>query len=277
MTQRPEHSGPPDLYYNDKEARKYTANNHIIDVQVQMSERAVELLALPDEQISVVLDIGCGSGLSGEAISESGHHWIGIDISESMLEVAQEREVEGDLLLGDIGQGLPFGSGVFDGAISISAIQWLCTASSKAQHPPKRLFRFFTSLYAALARGSRAVFQFYPENSAQIELITQQAMKAGFTGGLVVDFPNSTKAKKMYLVLFVGGSQPLPQALGVCDKSEQNQISFAERRNRAKMIRGKPPKKSKDWILDKKERARRQGKNVRPDTKYSGRKRNTHF
>jgi len=30
----------------------------------------------------------------------------------------------------------------------------------------------------------------------QLELITQQAMRAGFTGGLVVDFPNSTKAKK---------------------------------------------------------------------------------
>ena len=45
-------------------------------------------------------------------------------------------------------------------------------------------------------RGAKAVFQFYPENPAQMELITQQAMKAGFTGGVVVDYPNSTKAKK---------------------------------------------------------------------------------
>jgi len=30
----------------------------------------------------------------------------------------------------------------------------------------------------------------------QVELITMQAMKAGFTGGLVVDYPNSTRAKK---------------------------------------------------------------------------------
>jgi len=29
-----------------------------------------------------------------------------------------------------------------------------------------------------------------------MELITQQAMRAGFTGGVVVDYPNSTKAKK---------------------------------------------------------------------------------
>ena len=29
-----------------------------------------------------------------------------------------------------------------------------------------------------------------------MELITHQAMRAGFTGGVVVDYPNSTKAKK---------------------------------------------------------------------------------
>lgn len=30
----------------------------------------------------------------------------------------------------------------------------------------------------------------------QLELITQQAMKAGFSGGLVIDYPHSSKAKK---------------------------------------------------------------------------------
>lgn len=40
------------------------------------------------------------------------------------------------------------------------------------------------------------MFQLYPETPDQLELLTTQAMKAGFTGGVVVDFPNSTKAKK---------------------------------------------------------------------------------
>jgi hypothetical protein len=52
----------------------------------------------------------------------------GMDISPSMLDVAVEREVEGDLCLGDLGQGLPIRAGTFDGAISISAVQWLCNA-----------------------------------------------------------------------------------------------------------------------------------------------------
>lgn len=28
---------------------------------------------------------GCGSGLSGETLTEQGHQWLGLDISESML------------------------------------------------------------------------------------------------------------------------------------------------------------------------------------------------
>lgn len=39
-------------------------------------------------------------------------------------------------------------------------------------------------------------------------------MKAGFYGGVVIDFPNSAKAKKFFLVLMTGGAAPLPQALG---------------------------------------------------------------
>lgn len=49
--------------------------------------------------------------------------------------------------------------GVFDGAISISAVQWLCNADRSSHDPRKRLKRFFETLYASLARGARAVLQ----------------------------------------------------------------------------------------------------------------------
>ncbi len=165
-----------------------------------------------------------------------------------MLEVAGERGLDGDTCLSDLGQGLPVRGGCFDGAISISAVQWLCNADSAAADPLKRLRRFFDSLcasvcckafghvswcpaaitcalsdlvhhtcqsaaaegalpphrYGSLVRGARAVLQMYPENAKQAELLTSAAMRAGFSGGLVVDFPNSTKAKKYFLVLMVG-------------------------------------------------------------------------
>jgi 18S rRNA (guanine1575-N7)-methyltransferase len=50
-----------------------------------MSERAVELLCLPENQPCHIIDLGCGSGLSGETLTEQGHTWTGVDISSAML------------------------------------------------------------------------------------------------------------------------------------------------------------------------------------------------
>ncbi|XP_033226956.1 probable 18S rRNA (guanine-N(7))-methyltransferase isoform X2 [Belonocnema kinseyi] len=247
----------------------------MIGIQVQMCERAVELLLLPEDEPCFLLDIGCGSGLSGSVLEDQGHVWVGIDISSAMLNVALEREVEGDLVLTDMGQGMPFRAGSFDGAVSISALQWLCNADKTSHNPVKRLYKFFSTLFASLSRTARAVFQFYPENSNQIELVTTQATKAGFYGGVVIDFPNSTKAKKFFLVLMTGGAVPLPKALGTGEDS--NQVNYSSKREHMKKARGKPIKKSRNWILEKKERRQRQGREVRANTKYTGRYRGDRF
>lgn len=50
-----------------------------------MAYRALELLNLPEDEPAYILDIGCGSGLSGEILEEEGHIWVGMDIAPSML------------------------------------------------------------------------------------------------------------------------------------------------------------------------------------------------
>eukprot|EP00658_Telonema_sp_P-2_P016187 TRINITY_DN16270_c0_g1_i3.p1 TRINITY_DN16270_c0_g1~~TRINITY_DN16270_c0_g1_i3.p1 ORF type:complete len:170 (+),score=38.52 TRINITY_DN16270_c0_g1_i3:198-707(+) len=140
---RPEHIAPPELFYSGNEARKYSTSSRIRNIQGQMTERAIELLNFPDESSRFILDIGCGSGLSGQGLSEAGHHWVGFDISTAMLEIAIENEVEGDVFLHDAGQGFRFRPGTFDGAISISAIQWLCNAETSNANPYRRLMAFF--------------------------------------------------------------------------------------------------------------------------------------
>ena len=195
---RPEGSQAPDMFYDADEAFKYNASSRMNNIQREITERAIEMLALPEGKRCYLLDIGCGSGLSGEVLDESNHYWVGCDISTDMLALASEKEFEtGDVLASDIGQGLPFRPATFDGVISISAIQWLCYSDSSEQDPKLRLNRFFSSLYSILKRSAKAVLQFYPESPEQAVLIAQAATRVGFAGGVVVDYPNSSKRKKV--------------------------------------------------------------------------------
>lgn len=270
---RPEDTLPPDLFYNDSESRKYTTSSRIQNVQVEMTNRALELLSLPSP--SLVLDIGCGSGLSGEILSsvpasDGGPHiWVGMDISASMLDIALQRDVEGDLLLADIGQGVPFRPGTFDAAISISAVQWLCNAESSDTSPQGRLTRFFNGLYASLRRGGKAVCQFYPKNEAQRNMVSAAAIKAGFGAGLLEDGAG-TKNAKVYLVLSVGGGaiEGVVEGMDGVDVVERGGSNHERKRTDNMATKG-----SKQWILRKKEQMERKGKVVKNSSKFSGRRR----
>ena len=256
-------------------------------IQTEMTERALSLLHL--DSPSLILDVGCGSGLSGTVITSSttgpaatmggggAHMWVGMDISVSMLGVALERDVEGDLLLSDAGQGVPFRPGTFDAAISISAVQWLCNAESSDTSPEGRLGRFFAGLYASLRRGGRAVCQFYPRNAAQRSMVCQAAIKAGFGAGLLVDQEGS-KAEKVYLVLNVGGGriEGAVEGLDGVEVEERGEKNM-KTKNKRGVVRDKDRKGSKSWILQKKEKMEKRGKIVKRDSKFTGRKRRVQF
>lgn len=237
-----------------------------------MTHRALELLQL--DKPSLIIDLGCGSGLSGEILSsispaEGGPHvWVGMDISPSMLDIALQTDTEGDLLLSDIGQGVPFRPGSFDAAISISAIQWLCNAESSEVSPSGRLSRFFNGLYASLRRGGRAVCQFYPKNDVQRNMITSAAIKAGFGAGILEDDPG-TKSLKHYLILTVGGGEAKGDITSVIKNMPDVDVHDGRRRSD---LAGKTAERkgSKAWIVRKKEQMERRGKVVKASTKYTG-------
>jgi 18S rRNA (guanine1575-N7)-methyltransferase len=276
MAFRPEHTGPAENFYDEKESAKYHSSSRIVRIQTELAQRCIELLNLPEGKQGLVLDIGCGSGLSGEVLQEAGHAWVGTDVSPKMLEIANDKEeANGDVMLHDMGMGMPFRPGCFDGAISVSAVQWLSYSNDASHTPRKRLHAFFSTLYSCLKRGARAVLQLYPESPEQMEMISGAAMKCGFGGGLVVDFPNSAKAKKCYLCLFAGQDVTtdthIPAALG----TEAAGVDVAKRKQLQKQRR-RPEKasvKSRGWVKAKKDRQRKQGKDVRPDSKYTARRR----
>lgn len=70
---RPEHSAPPELFYDGAEAEKYTTSSRVMEIQEKLTMRALELLALEDDGTpKMILDVGCGSGLSGQVLTEQG-------------------------------------------------------------------------------------------------------------------------------------------------------------------------------------------------------------
>ena len=311
---RPELTGHASIFYNEKEARKYNSSSRMINVQREITLRAIELLLLPQDQTSLILDVGCGSGLSGQVLEQQGHVWVGCDVSRDMLQVAkermdgtyqfakddddsdddsddsnqqrrQQRPSTGGLMHHDMGTGLPFRPATFDACISISALQWLCYSNSASQNPKRRLVRFFSSLYSILKKSARAVLQFYPETAEQAVLISECATAVGFGGGIVVDYPNSAKAKKHYLVLSCDRTtrKQLPQGLTGDDEVQSHvQVSSKQQQQhqkgkKGKLIRKKKGMKTKEWIINKKESQRKKGKSVRPDSKYTARRRPTKF
>jgi hypothetical protein len=95
----------------------------------------------------------------------------------------------------------------------VKLLSRLCYADSSSQDPRLRLNRFFSTLYSVMKKSARAVLQFYPENESQALLIAQSASRVGFAGGVVIDYPNSSKAKKYYLCLSFERSFVLPTPL----------------------------------------------------------------
>lgn len=79
---RPENEAlPADMFYS--EAKKYAFSSRMNVIQTDIASRCLDFLQL-DRQ-SLILDLGCGTGISGRELGRNGHYWIGCDISRDML------------------------------------------------------------------------------------------------------------------------------------------------------------------------------------------------
>ncbi|KAM0680603.1 Williams Beuren syndrome chromosome region 22 protein [Glugoides intestinalis] len=197
MPTLPEFTNPPQLYYDEKESKKYSQNSRMAKIQAEIAERAIQLLEIDEKAPPFILDIGCGSGLSGKILSEQGYEWVGIDVSRSMLMLAESSVQNSGLLCHDIGVEFPFQDESFDYAISISVLQWLFQSFRTDHIPIKRIRTFFKSLYCTIRKS--AVLQIYCTKK-EIEILKTEAVKVGFYGGVVTDNEN-TKNCKNFLVL----------------------------------------------------------------------------
>jgi len=108
-------------FYSDW-AETYDAE--ILDNGYITPERCSNALAsfTPNLNISL-LDIGCGTGLSGKVLSAKGFTRIdGCDINDEMLKVAKTRDIYKKLWLSDVDDPFPFENGTYDAISAIGVI-----------------------------------------------------------------------------------------------------------------------------------------------------------
>ncbi len=108
-------------YYTDWAA---TYDAEVIANGYVTPQRCADALASVAAKKSLsILDIGCGTGLSGKIISETGFTNIdGCDINPEMLEVAKTRKLYQQLWLSDPENPFPFTTGKYDAITAVGVI-----------------------------------------------------------------------------------------------------------------------------------------------------------
>jgi len=87
---------------------------------------AADLLARQVDLQSTILDVGCGTGLTGVELRRAGFTALhGVDISKPSLEAAAKKGVYDSLVRGDLMEPLPFVDRSFDGAVCVGVLSYI--------------------------------------------------------------------------------------------------------------------------------------------------------
>lgn len=108
------------MHHVQKGSRRHYQNTRITKMRAVINNRAIEMLEI-DGETPFTLEIGCGCGQSGSALSVKSYECFGMDISPEMLAVASEIVKNCGLLCRDIGDAFPFKEESLDCAIGITS------------------------------------------------------------------------------------------------------------------------------------------------------------
>ncbi|RMG11916.1 MAG: class I SAM-dependent methyltransferase [Cyanobacteria bacterium J055] len=131
----------------------------------------LKILAEAQLQNGLIIDLGCGSGLSARAFVNAGYRFLGIDLSEEMLKIAQKRVPEADFRLGSI----------FDVELpschAVTAIgECFNYLFDDRNNRPRRL-QLFDQIYQAVIPGGIFIFDVVEPGQVEPETTTQSFLE----------------------------------------------------------------------------------------------------
>jgi predicted TPR repeat methyltransferase len=155
------------------------------NLSYQAPERLQELIRaeIGDAAGLEILDLGCGTGLSGVGLKERAACLVGIDLSPEMIDVAQERDIYDQLEIAEITEWLDQTEGQFDLIVACDCLVYFGDLQPVAGAVAKRLkpggcFAFTTE------RGEK--YPFHLADSGRYTHYPEHVREVAASAGLVV-------------------------------------------------------------------------------------------
>ena len=192
-----------DKYYDSKRSSQYTRHNEL--AQRRLTSRTLDLVPMQAKTHELVLDIGCGSGLSSGfarayAPRQLVGYVIGLDRSPHMLALCDQDHM--DCVLYDMAQPLPFRENAFNCAISVSALHYVCHGKKDKQARAEAFMQSFAAVVGDGEQEKEKMFamQFFPETPADADCLAVAAKKCGVSSlSLLLDYTHHTKAYRWFV------------------------------------------------------------------------------
>ena len=112
-----------DLWYETAEGAMYD----------RLEKKAISRYLPKNVRGIKLLEIGCGTGHWSQFFSECGFEVTGVDVSERMIKIAQNKGIPNASFQIMDGQSLPFGDDSFDVAAAITTLEFVDNAESVVQ------------------------------------------------------------------------------------------------------------------------------------------------
>ncbi|RPF91327.1 MAG: methyltransferase domain-containing protein [Rhizobiales bacterium TMED168] len=110
------------------DTRAENFDNHLKNLNYNAPEKLKDMLKEQFKNIPYfekAIDLGCGTGLSGEVFKDSVGYLIGVDLSEKMLEIAERKKIYNDLALSEVNNFLDKELRFFDLIISLDVFIYI--------------------------------------------------------------------------------------------------------------------------------------------------------
>lgn len=157
-----------------KEDLAYIHDVGFSDYALKSAPGILEILVQNKILEGLVVDLGCGSGLWAQELAKANYHVLGVDISESMIDIARKRVPDAEFLVESLFKA------EIPACNAVTSIGECLNYLFDSNNDQQVLTQLFVRIYNALNPGGIFIFDIL---EAEAEQVIPKTTKKGFTQG----------------------------------------------------------------------------------------------